>query len=250
MRAQERVVFLNVTVSNNNVTGVTVSNFGSETIQIRGFYVNTLFACDPSDTALNSDGAFINPKENKTIVVKEFPFNRSDYLSVATSRGIKSMVLVANLWPISSSSEPVETNYGPLRLNFTLFFVQTVNKNGNAPGAWVSGAIVPPSYTYCSWNITVTNIDTRDITINRYSSLDLVSNAGGAQNPWYLRSPTQTIGANQTVNIIYTWDGPQSGNAQQMANLVTAKVFLTFYGQFSDGLTFGQTIPFEAIRVG
>jgi hypothetical protein len=248
-RAQERIVFSNVTLSGNSLVGVNITNIGSEQVQIRGFYRNNIFICDPSDPSTNADGAYLEGQETRIINIQSIPFNSNDRLTVATSRGVKSVQLVANLFPGEISFQTSDTNYGPLRLNFTQFFYQTTDKNGNPTGTWMPGAVIPSSVTYCAWNITVTNIDTRAITINRYSSLDLVSNGGGAQIPWYLKNTSQTISANQTVNIIFVWDGPQSNSGQKFSSFTTAKVFMTFYGSFSDGLPYGQTIPFEAIRI-
>jgi hypothetical protein len=248
-RAQERIVFSNVTLSGNNVVGANITNIGSEQVQIKGFYRNSTFICDPSDTALNIDGAYLDSQESRIINMQSILFNPNDCLTVATARGVKSVQLVANLFPAEISYQTVDTNYGPLRLNFTQFFYETTNKNGNPTGTWMPGAIIPSSVTYCAWNITVTNIDTRAITINQYSSLDLVPNEPGAQTPWYLKNTSQTISANQTVNIIYVWDGPQGSFAQKFGAFTTAKVFMTFYGSFSDGLSYGQTIPFEAIHI-
>jgi hypothetical protein len=111
------------------------------------------------------------------------------------------------------------------------------------------------------WNVTVTNIDDRDLTINKYSGFTLVSNDGGVQLPWFIEPPdgldTLFIASNSTVHIIYIWDRPrltQGVKSQSVYNQNDrSKVFLTFFGIFHehDGSTrpYGQTIPFEAVLV-
>ncbi len=253
IRAQEKIVLTNLTLVNGNVTGIAVDNIGSVTSQIKAFYVNDTFVCDPSDPLLNPDLAYINAQGSQTINVKPVVYNPSDYITVATARGIRTIEFESTLVRGPSSNfTSVDTNYGPLRLNFNLFYYKNTDKSGFPTGSWQSGANVSTSTVYCAWNITVTNIDTRDITLNQYSSLTLVSNAGGAQFPWYINNTSLFIASNKTVNIIYIWTNPLPCTTAQSFNGFSSnvgKVFLTFYGNFSDGATYGQTIPFEAVVI-
>jgi hypothetical protein len=128
----------------------------------------------------------------------------------------------------SSTLAPVNTNYGPLRLNFTLFYYRQTDSGGIPTGPWLPGANVSSTTTNCAWNITVTNIDNRNITLNEYSSLTLVSNAGGAQYPWYISAPPVFVQTNHTVSIVYLWDRqqrPDSASSLPQANRETFKVF-------------------------
>ncbi len=231
--------------------GVTVENLGSITSQIRAFYLDNEFVCDPSDPSLNLDGAFISPQTNKTLTLPLTQFNASSCISLATSRGTKTIELERNFQNLTSSGyTPVITNYGPLRLNFSLFYYRETTQGGNPIASWQNGSSLSSTVSYCEWNITVTNIDRRDITLNQYSSLTLVTNLGGGQFPWYIDNPSQLIRSNQTLNIVYIWETPLPCNKAegfQGFSGVTSKVFLTFFGTFSDGSTYAQTIPFEAI---
>lgn len=252
-RSQEKIVMTDLVFSGGTdyIVGVTVTNLGSITSQIRAFYVDNEYICDPSDPSLNSDGAIVSPQANKTLNLPITKFNPTSCISLATSRAVKTIELESNfLNRTSSGYAPVITNYGPLRLNFSLFYYRETTQGGSPIGNWQNGSSVSPTVDYCEWNITVTNIDTRDITLNQYSSLTLVTNEGGGQFPWYIDNPSQLIASNQTLNIIYIWETPlpcsKAGGFSGFSGQ-TSKVFLTFYGKFSDGDTYAQTIPFEAI---
>jgi len=258
-RSQEKIVMTALTLVNEtvngvtvtNITGITIANLGSITSQIRALYVNDGYICDPSNPSLNPDGAYLNAQSLKTVNLQPFQFDPASYLTVATSRGIKAIELESNFLNQSSSGfTPMLTNYGPLRLNFTLFYYQQTDQDGNPVGTWKPGSNISATVNYCAWNITVTNIDTRDITLNQYSSLTLVTNEGGGQFPWYTDNPNQLIRSNQTVRIVYLWETPlpciKAGGFTGFSG-ETSKVFLTFFGKFSDGATYGQTIPFEGI---
>ncbi len=248
-RSHEKIIISDITVVNGIMTAITIQNLGSVTSQIKAFYVNDQLICDPSEYSLNSNKAYINAQDSRSINVLPTIFNIADRITIATARGIKAIELESNFQESSSSTtEPPDTYYGPLRLNFTLFYYRTVDGTGNPIGPWEHADHIPSNVTECSWNITVTNIDTRHITLSGYSSLTLVTNEGGGQKPWYTNSPGQFIPANQSVNIIYTWSSPQPCTvAQSVHGINASKVFLTFYGKFSDGTTYGQTIPFSAI---
>jgi hypothetical protein len=73
-RAQERIVFSNVTRSGNNVVGANITNIGSEQVQIKGFYRNSIFICDPSDAGFNSDGAYLDSQETRIINIQPITF--------------------------------------------------------------------------------------------------------------------------------------------------------------------------------
>jgi hypothetical protein len=244
-------MMIDLTLSNDYIVGITVENLGSITSQIRGFYVDNQFICDPSNPSLNPDGAHISAQTSKTVSLAPVQFNPTSVISLTTSRGIKAIELESNFINHTSSGyAPVITNYGPLRLNFTLFYYRETTQEGSPMGFWQNGSSVSAAVDYCEWNITVTNIDTRDITLNQYSSLTLVNNEGGSQFPWYINNPSQLIRSNQTVNIVYIWETQlPCSKAQGFSGFSgeTSKVFLTFYGKFSDGITYAQTIPFEAI---
>ena len=151
-------------------------------------------------------------------------------------------------------SNPMKTYYGPLRLNFSLFFYQNTSSTGIPQSSWQPASNMTSSNIYVAWNITVTNIDTRDITLSQYSTFTLVTNDGGSQYPWYIKRPGMLIPSNATMSIIYSWDTPYptttSGSFTGFHSyFIPSKVFLTFFGKFSDGIVYAQTIPFEGIVV-
>jgi hypothetical protein len=255
-RAKERIVLVPTLLTRNDgtiVTAVRVNNTGTITCQIKAVYINDDFLCDPSLNAiLNSDGAYINAQCSKLINITEVAYNPAAKITVATERGVKSIEYESNLvggQPPSSGA--MNSVYGPLRLNYSLFFYEETDKYGKPTGTWQPGWSMTTTPQFCAWNITVTNIDNRNITLNQYSSLTLVTNVGGSQFPWYINSTSLFIATNQTVNIVYIWTTPHGTTAQGLQGLSspTSKVFLTFYGIFSEGKTYGQTIPFEAVSI-
>ena len=251
-RSQERILITNITLSDDDyINTITIKNLGSVTSQIRAYYVDSQYICDPSAYSLNPNGAYIDPQRTAVLNVDPRLYNPTSRIALATARGIKAIELESNfINGTSSTYTPSNTNYGPLRLNFTLFYYRETNPNGVPIGSWQPGASVPSTVDYCQWNITVTNIDTRDITLDRYSTLTLVTNVGGAQFPWYISNPGKFIESGKTTSIVYTWSEPppstSAGGFQGFSSL-TSKVFLSFYGKFSDGTTYGQTIPFESV---
>ena len=251
-RSQEKILIANITLSDEDyITSVTVKNLGSVTSQIRAYYVDSEHICDPSNPALNQNGAYIESQRSEVLNVKPVLFNPTSRITIATSRGIKAIELESNfINGTSSTYTPSNTNYGPLRLNFTLFYYRGTDSSGIPIGPWQPGANISSTVDYCEWNITVTNIDPRNITLDRYSTLTLVKNVGGGQYPWYITYPGKFIQSGNTTSIVYTWARPPPyTSAQGFSGFSsdTAKVFLSFYGKFSDGTTYGQTIPFESV---
>lgn len=260
-RTQEKILLIDLTTKTESgteyITSLTITNNGSITSQIKAVYINGEFHCDPSDISLNPQGTFINNQESKNITITQIPYDPTAKISVATERGMKAIQYASNLrsGDAPPPSDPVSTSYGPLRLNFTLFYYAKTDALGTPVDIWKDGWNVqdPKNLPYCAWNITVTNIEKRDITLNGNSTLTLVSNGGGGQLPWFLKTNSFFIAANSTIHLIYVWDEPASGSAQGFSGTFTqtqtAKVFLTFFGEFSDKTTYGQTVPFEAVLV-
>jgi archaellum component FlaF (FlaF/FlaG flagellin family) len=251
MRSQERIAISNVKLDNDKIVGVYVNNSGAITVQLRAFYLDNQFVCDLSDPSLNTNGGYINAQESQLVNVTPITYGPNNNIAITTSRGTRAIELQSNyIFGSISTANPPETYYGPLRLNFTLFYYRDVDSSGSPLGPWHEGSKVSASTVYCEWKITVTNVDTRDITLDKYSCFTLISNDGGSQFPWYTNYPGQLIRSKQTVTISYLWSGPlpaTTAEGFQGFNSQTAKTFLTFFGKFSDGSVYGQTIPFEAI---
>ena len=262
-RIQEKICLTGLSIRNESgieyVYTVHVNNTGSITSRIRAIYINEDFLFDPSINDPNL--ATVNP-QNYTIIY--FPLNQvryvpTDVIVVATERGVKSKETMGKLYHgEDSESGSFKYYFGPLLLNFTRFYCTNSTSAGvYNPSTWTPGWSVNIKKTrYMVWNITVTNIDDRDITLNKYSCFTLFPNEGTSnRKAWYIDLPNGielTIQKNTTINIIYIWDTWEKKTAQQIYSMdCQARVFLTFFGIFHehDGTTkpYGQTIPFEAI---
>ena len=189
---------------------------------------------------------------------------------MATERGVRAKEyegpLVYGPPDLPGNYDPSRLYIGPLMLQFDAFWYRQISQDGtfdpNDP--WYPGWSISKGFGYCAWNITVKNIDDRNITIHRFSSFNAVPNdSPSKQLSWYLEPTnpvelTQFFAVNQTRNIIYIWSAPKSlpgdggSDSAQKMNLpeCTCMVFLTFFGVFHelDGTTtpYAQTIPFEA----
>jgi len=264
-RMQENIVLYSIATQNVSgteyVVAIFVNNSGSITSRIRAVYVNNEFLCDPSNKSLNADDTYINAKESLRIWLPlGVEYEPMAKITVATERGIKSTEYEYKLK--GGGGEPPHYTqkgfyYGPLMLDFNKFYY-TECPSGTPIPPWKEGWCIELGTGEIAWNITVTNVDDRNITINQFSCFTLFPNKSPSnRRAWYLEPPqgfTQFIAVNETVNIIYIWDKPKSiSNKVQDAYTTECrnKVFLTFFGVFHehDGTTkpYGQTIPFEAV---
>lgn len=266
-RVQEKIVLLSISTENVSgteyITGILLNNTGTITSRIRAIYVDGDFICDPSNPALNPDNTYIEPKDSLWIQVpNNLEYQPLSKIEVATERGVKTVEYQWRLKSGSQAEPPSETqraSFGPLLLDFEKFYY-TENYGSYDPYSWKPGWSVEKGTTVV-WNVTVTNIDDRDLTINKYSGFTLVSNDGGVQKPWYIEPPngldTLFIPSNSTVHLIYIWDRPRLTKGVSNQSVYNqndrSKVFLTFFGYFHeyDGSSkpYGQTIPFEAVLV-
>ena len=264
-RMQEKIVLYSLATQNVSgieyVVAIYVNNSGSITSRIRAVYVDNEFLCDPSNKSLNPNDTYINAKGVLPIWLPPgVTYEPMAKITVATERGIKS---TEYQWKLKSGGgappEYVQKGfyYGPLMLDFNKFYY-TECPSGTPILPWKEGWCVEIGTGEIAWNITVTNVDDRNITINQFSCFTLFPNKSPSnRRAWYLEPPqdfTQFIEVNETVNIIYIWDRPKSISNKVQDVYTTEcrnKVFLTFFGVFHehDGTTkpYGQTIPFEAV---
>jgi len=265
-RVQEKIVLLSLSTINISETeylnALFINNTGTITTRIRAVYIDNILICDPTDPLLNPNGTYINAKDSLWVNIPNIEYSPFSKIEAATERGLKS---VEYEWKLKSGSEaepPGETmrfHFGPLLLDFEKFYY-TENEGSYDPYSWKPGWSVEKGTTVV-WNVTVTNIDDRDLTINKYSGFTLVSNDGGVQLPWFIEPPngqdTVYIPSNGTVHLIYIWDRPRMTQGVKNQSVYNqndrSKVFLTFFGIFHehDGSTkaYGQTIPFEAVLI-
>lgn len=264
-RSQEKIVVTNLTLTEDGseISDVFVKNVGTIEVKIRAIYhvnsASTNFICDPS-TYIDIDQSLEIPLPTGIA----FEPNASKIVA-ATERGVTTMEYVALAFfgpAIDIDYDPSKLYIGPLMLQFDAFWYKTASQDGtldpNVP--WNPGWSIPKGFGYCAWNITVMNVDTRNLTIDRFSSFVAVPNdSPSSQTCWYLEPTiagdyTTFLPVNETRHIIYLWStakGPSGNSAQKLTYPeTTCMVFLTFYGVFheQDGKTtpYAQTIPFEA----
>jgi PKD repeat protein len=269
-RLQEEIALqsLKTTIAANEteyISAILVNNTGAITVRIRALYVNEVFVCDPSDPSLNPRDTYINPQTALWILVPPtLVYVADDKLAVATERGIKSIEYAAVLKNAEGGSQPpsdILWYFGPLMLDFDKFYYREVD----SVGAYIPSSVWKPGWKVeigsgtIAWNITVKNIDYRNITLNQYSCLTLWPNDSPSnRRAWYLEpingSTTQFIAVNETANLIYVWKTPKTIQQDPRSIYTTVcrnRVFLTFFGTFHelDNSTkpYGQTIPFEAV---
>jgi len=272
-RSQEKITISGLTLddSQTNITHVFINNTGTITVRIRAIYVTnlttTILVCDPStymDTLIEPDESLRIPLSGGII------FEPEAKLIAATERGVKASeyegLLIFGPPKPRWKYDPNRFYIGPLMLQFNAFWYRKTSQDGvldpNDP--WHPGWTIPRGFGYCAWNITIMNIDDRNITINRYSSFTAVPvDSPSNELSWYLEPTNQTnytqfIASNQTADILYIWSAPKTfpeEGGQNSATKMTlpecrCMVFLTFFGLFHehDGTTttYAQTIPFEA----
>jgi len=274
-RAQEKIVLTELGLNPENQTYITyvrINNTGTIQVRIRAIYETnrtmTVFLSDPStymNTYIDPNRQLrITPPPNATYITR---FQPSAKLTLITERGTKTSdfegVVIYGPSKPPQPYDPTRYYIGPLELMFTAFYYQRIDGQTGVldpTDYWHPGWNIAKSYGYVAWNITVRNIDIRNITINSYSSFTIVPNESppSDERTWYLEpvnatDNTQYLVTGQIEYIVYKWSFPTapSVKAQQIYSVATrCLVFLTFYGLFheADGktTTYAQTIPFEA----
>ena len=265
-RAQEKIELTRIEVDDQfEISTIVINNTGSIDVNIRALYEisngETKLLFDPSDYSDTT----IAPTKSLTIEIPEeipeIPFNEQTKIIAATERGTKTLDyvpdLVYGIVEPPSNYDPTKLYVGPLMLKFDEFYYHKTDSNGNLDPneTWQPGWIVDEK-GYYSWNITVMNIDNRNLTIHKFSSFNLAPTNSPSVLSWYLEpknpgSEEQFLRINQTEIITYTWNLPLSGAAAKLTfSDCTCMVFLTFFGVFheADGTEtpYAQTIPFEA----
>jgi len=272
-RMQERIVVSSLLTTNatgeEDIYALLVNNTGGITIHIRAIYIDNQFLCDPSDSSINPDETYVNAKETSWILMPpNVPYNQNSTITAATSRGTKSTDYEWRLKQAGGEMPPFRFDkfyLGPLMLDFVKFYYAKVDpQTGAVVSNWMHGWEVFTGTGPIAWNITVKNIDDRDITLNQFSVFTLWANDQPSNRlPWYIEPPpnslTVHIKANETVQLVYKWSTPKTNqtktpNTQSVYNTDSrCRTLLTFFGIFHepDGTTkpYGQTIPFEAVLV-
>lgn len=253
---------LNLTNTGDYFDSLRVNNKGAITIRIRAIYIDHKFVGDPSSFQGDS---YIRPKEylwiklypNVKVTLDKTPLNAT--WTVTTERGTTAQETTERLlWgnPYNPYN-PMRFYIGPLMIMFDMFNWRS------GTGPWQNGWAIPKNTPDVTWRILISNIDTRDIEVTDRSSLTLISNDNAPSAPvaWYidpLLSATY-YRPGSFYFVYYSWNKPYSeGGAQkQSANVfgdgTTCINFLMFLGRFINpngtSTSYGQTIPFEAVRV-
>ncbi len=253
-RAQEQIAIIQVGLGGGGeINNVTVANVGQIEVKIRALYReetdNTSFLLDPS--------AYIAPNRNQTFNVASLglivDIDGSSKFVAATERGVRSKGV--NELSIQREQLPtgVDTSaltIGPLMLTFNSLGWARVDSAGNVQGDWLETWTIPTGY--CAWRLNLTNLDdkNRSLTINQYSGFTTSLVSSPVTTTWYLKATEHTVEWNNTITVTFLW-GPSrttpvnaNSNSRGLNN-----VFLTLFGKFSDGETYAQTIPFEAITI-
>lgn len=269
-RSQEKIVLSKIELNNeSSISKLVINNTGSIYVRIRALYeiVNgeTKFIFDPSEYSETQIEPTKSLIMNIPPEVPDIPFNNQTKILVATERGIKSLdslpELVYGTVEPPTNYDPTKLYIGPLMLKFDDFFYHVTLNDGtlDPTETWQPGWVVDEKLPVkLAWNITVMNIDVRNLTITKFSSFNIVATNGPNVKSWYIE-PTDQINKehfleiNQTEIITYIWDGPFSDDSQSVGPPFkdsTCMVFLTFFGFFheNDGIEtpYAQTIPFEA----
>jgi hypothetical protein len=269
-RLQEQLVISELVLdkTGEQITHVIVNNTGTIAITVRAVYMSnqslTTLLCDPS----TYNDTHIAPSHSLNISLPEaITVDPAAQIIVTTQRGVKTKqymgdILVGSITPYPGY-DPTKLYIGPLMLQFDAFYYRKTQKDGSLDpnDPWLEGWSISKGFGYCTWNITVMNIDDRNITLNRYASFTAVpADSPSNDLTWYLEPENQSaqttfLMVNQTSSLLYTWTEPkllEGTNTVQKMTLPETRcmVFLTFFGLFHehDGSTtpYAQTIPFEA----
>lgn len=230
------------------VRQVTVKNSGGVEAKIRAVYKTdengTIFIYDPN--------FYVQPGREANITLPDvIVFNPQAKLTLATERGTKTQGDVGLLIikpPEPKYYDPSKLFIGPLMLEFDSFCRQ-IYRGNNPQNGWIQAWNITKDA--CAFNVTIKNIDVRNITINKLSSLILAPFDGSSPQSWYLKNDYKKIKVNETTSLVFIWDSP-SGSKVQTPNFPSGTrcmVFLTFFGESEkNGIIepYAQTIPFEA----
>lgn len=252
-RAQEQIAITKISMGlEQKITNVTITNTGTIEVKIRAFYREengiVTFVGDPSTPIAQGN--------SRTIDVSDYGLtvNPKALLVAATERGVKSkgvneMSLVYGEPPTGVDTSGLSV--GPLLMTFDSLSWASCKPNGDLLTDWQQ--IWTISTGTCAWQLNLTNVDTdnRSLSLNKYSGFTISKVDLPQATTWYLKVPQYTVQWNQTVQVVFIWDNILSARAQTALARQRGinNIFLTVFGNYSDGKTFAQTIPFEALTV-
>jgi hypothetical protein len=225
--------------ANSRVQSLLINNTGAITVCIRAVYIDQKFIYDPNTA--------IAPKEARTVQFPPLPVVILDNIinasvTATTERGTKTTETVTKLIGISDDqNDPNKFYCGPLMILYNMFHWKS-----EPSGSWTDGWTIPKSSSTVTWRILVADVDSRALTLNLTSAFMLVSNDNAPKNTqlWYIDPMrTQLTIYPDRFSFVYFSNSQITGSNTICIN------FLVIQGVFSDGTPFGQTIPFEAVRI-
>ena len=243
------------------VNSLKVNNTGAITVRIKALYIDGKFICDPSEFIGDSyiapgDALWINLAGSDVTYTE----NKDNLWTLVTERGTKSSEIGYRILQGGDDSGSRKFYFGPLALDFENFHW----RSGNGP--WINGWEIPTGTVDVTWKIYIQNVDDRAIIIDETSFFTLVGTES-QQNKimyWYIDhiDPNPDPGSmrlepGEKYYIYYILSKPkneQGGSYQKitMPPMICTNFLLfsgTFVEQNGNRLPFGQTIPFEAVRI-
>lgn len=253
----------NITIANVNGTNpvtLVINNTGTIEVRIRAIYVENnqsrQFIEDPS---IRQGDSYIAPAKSLVLNLTGISYTEETEIAVTTERGTISKQYV-NLSQDELVAPPgydsMQLSIGPVILVFDKFYYMETDNDGNPLGNWLPGwePTFNKSQQYCAWKVTVMNNDTqlRNITIEQFSSFRLFPIDGSSnERGWYLQNQTQLLPYSVTRDMIFIWATPSGSTPQQFySSSSNCMIFMTLLGHYSTGISYGQTIPFEATVTG
>jgi hypothetical protein len=254
-----------ITVVNNIIDSINITNTGSITLRIRGIYIGYNLVSDLSTT-----DEYINPQKSLEIDISNanVPLGVNEFLpiTITTERGTSFTKIIHELLGSPTGDQSEDSICGPIKLiwdqfhwtyfsaNFNLQFLRSAGTVWN--GGW---SVVPNNYVI--WRIRIQNVDkyNREIQLGNKSSLILVSNEVGSVYTFYIDMPCsdKVIRPNQYAAIYFVWKIPEPTSRVQSNAKATPQAtgpdsartcitFLLLEGKIGD-TSLGQTIPFQAV---
>lgn len=254
--SQEKIALTQLQIDKNlKIANVTITNAGTIEVKIRALYHEEegeiTFLTDPStqtDTAIAVGNSITIDTTRLGLMPNPYAMLIAATERGTRSQGINEISLVYGNLP--SNLNTSQLSIGPLSLSFTsLEWTTSFDHAGNP--IWLgnpNGWIISSKDGNAAWRLNVTDLDTdrRNLTITQFSGFTISSVGGTQATTWYLNVASQTLYWNQTSTIVFL--APKTGGTLSKQTGPN-NVFLTFFGNYSSGDTFAQTIPFEAITV-
>ena len=217
---------------------ITIRNTGSITTVIKSIYLDNEFLFDASNATLNPLGNIISPNSTKAISFQGIANENRTYqpnstITVVTDRGTRSIALQQTLASYTDSQLIVQTNFGPLKLDFKEFYCATYDLG--VVGSWQPGWSISKTINKgVIWKVNVTNICNTAISLKNNTCFFLMAVSPANLREWYLNSTsTITLDPSQTQTLTFIWKTPNGGGVNSIfSTACTCRVFMAFFGTY------------------